>query len=142
MTETAWLTRRYQFAAAHRLHAKELSDDVNKKVFGKCNNLNGHGHNYTVFVTVKGKMDRETGEITDIAALDRLVEEKVVRRFDHRHLNEDPAFLNVVTTGENVARFIWDELVNEIPVGTLEKIGLIETRDNYFEYRGDVPVRV
>ena len=140
MSRNALLTRRYEFAAAHRLHAKELSDDVNKKVFGKCNNPNGHGHNYTIFVTVKGEIDPETGEITDIAALDRLVETKIVQRFDHRHLNDDPAFLNVVTTGENVVRFIWDELVQGIPKGKLEKIGLIETRDNYFEYRGDVPV--
>lgn len=140
MRPTVLLTRRYQFAAAHRLHAKELSDDVNKQVFGKCNNPNGHGHNYTVFVTVKGEIDPDTGEITDIPALDRLVTTSIVERFDHRHLNHDPAFLTVVTTGENVAKFIWDELVSEIPVGTLEKIGLIETRDNYFEYRGDVPV--
>jgi len=140
MGDTVLLTRRYQFAAAHRLHAKELSDDVNKKVFGKCNNPNGHGHNYTVFVTVKGQIDPKTGEVTDVAALDRMVTEKIVARFDHRHLNHDPAFLDVVTTGENLARFIWDALVKHIPVGTLEKVGLIETRDNYFEYRGDSPV--
>jgi len=138
--QEALLTRRYHFAAAHRLHAKELPDDVNKKVFGKCNNPNGHGHNYTVFVTVKGQIDPETGEVTDVAALDEMVTERIVTRFDHRHLNHDPAFLDVVTTGENLVRFIWDELVNHIPVGTLEKIGLIETRDNYFEYRGDIPV--
>ncbi|MEC4672666.1 MAG: 6-carboxytetrahydropterin synthase [Nitrospirota bacterium] len=138
--QEALLTRRYHFAAAHRLHAKELPDDVNKKVFGKCNNPNGHGHNYTVFVTVKGHIDSKTGEVTDVAALDEMVTERIVTRFDHRHLNHDPAFLDVVTTGENLVRFIWDELVNHIPVGTLEKIGLIETRDNYFEYRGDIPV--
>ncbi len=138
--QEALLTRRYHFAAAHRLHAKELPDDVNKKVFGKCNNPNGHGHNYTVFVTVKGQIDPKTGEVTDVAALDEMVTERIVTRFDHRHLNHDPAFLDVVTTGENLVRFIWDELVNHIPVGTLEKIGLIETRDNYFEYRGDIPV--
>ena len=138
--QEALLTRRYHFAAAHRLHAKELPDDVNKKVFGKCNNPNGHGHNYTVFVTVKGQIDSKTGEVTDVAALDEMVTERIVTRFDHRHLNHDPAFLDVVTTGENLVRFIWDELVNHIPVGTLEKIGLIETRDNYFEYRGDIPV--
>ena len=138
MPHTALLTRRYQFAAAHRLHAKELPDDVNRKVFGKCNNPNGHGHNYTIFVTVQGEIDSTTGEVTDIPALDRLVQAKIVERFDHRHLNHDPAFLNVVTTGENLVKFIWDELVAHIPVGTLERIGLIETRDNYFEYRGEV----
>jgi len=137
MNEHASVTRRYRFCAAHRLHAKELSDDVNRKVFGKCNNLNGHGHNYTVLVTVRGELDPQTGEITDLGRLDHLVTTKIVDRFDHRHLNDDPAFQDVVTTGENVARFIWDELVDAIPLGQLEKIGLIETRDNYFEYQDD-----
>ena len=138
MNQQASVTRRYRFCAAHRLHAAELSDDVNRKVFGKCNNPNGHGHNYTVFVTVCGEIDPQTGEITDIQRLDQLVNTKIVERFDHRHLNHDPAFQDTVTTGENVAQFIWDELVGAIPQGRLKKIGLIETRDNYFEYRGDV----
>ncbi len=130
-------TRRYRFCAAHRLHAKELSDDVNRKVFGKCNNPNGHGHNYTVLVTVRGLIDPQTGEVTGMERLDQLVTTSIVERFDHRHLNDDPAFKDVVTTGENLAKFIWDELVGGIPLGQLEKIGLIETRDNYFEYQGD-----
>ena len=137
MNHRACVTRRYRFCAAHRLHTNELSDDVNQKVFGKCNNPNGHGHNYTVMVTVGGEVDPQTGEIRDIERLDQLVTTKIVERFDHRHLNHDPAFHEVVTTGENVARFIWEELVDAIPQGRLEKIGLIETRDNYFEYQGD-----
>ncbi|MDT7042233.1 6-carboxytetrahydropterin synthase [Candidatus Nitronereus thalassa] len=137
MNVQARVTRRYRFCAAHRLHAQELSDDVNRKVFGKCNNLHGHGHNYTVLVTVKGDIDPQTGEVTDITRLDDLVNTKIVERFDHRHLNHDRAFQDVVTTGENLAKFIWDELVEEIPVGQLAKIGLIETRDNYFEYQSD-----
>jgi len=137
MSLQASLTRQYRFCAAHRLHAKELSDDVNRKVFGKCNNLNGHGHNYTIFVTVCGEIDFQTGDVTDRERLDQLVVTKIVERFDHRHLNHDPAFHDVVTTGENLAKFIWDELVDRIAVGHLEKIGLIETRDNYFEYQGD-----
>ena len=131
------VTRQYRFCAAHRLHTDELSDDVNEKVFGKCNNLNGHGHNYTVFVTVYGVISHQTGEVIDIDCLDTLVNTKIIERFDHSHLNHDPAFHGVVTTGENVAKFIWDELVREIPLGKLEKIGLIETRDNYFEYHGN-----
>lgn len=136
MNNQASVTRHYHFCAAHRLHAKELSDDVNRKVFGKCNNLNGHGHNYTVLVTVRGDMNPQTGEVTDLERLDRLVTTAIVERFDHTHLNHDPAFLDVVTTGENVAKFIWDELVEAVPVGKLDTIGLIETRDNYFEYQG------
>ncbi len=132
------VTRHYRFCAAHRLHTDALSDDENRRVFGKCNNPNGHGHDYTVFVTVTGGPDPATGDVTDVGALDRLVNRKIVERFDHRHLNHDPAFRRLVTTGENLVRCIWDELVNDVPVGRLEKIGLIETRDNYFEYR-DVP---
>ena len=138
MKETICVTRQYRFCAAHRLHTSALPDDVNRKVFGKCNNPNGHGHNYTVFVTVTGALDPQTGEVTDVPALDRLVNRKIVERFDHRHLNDDPAFQQLVTTGENLVKFIWDELVNHVPVGRLEKIGLIETRDNYFEYRQSV----
>ncbi len=137
MNVQACLTRQYRFCAAHRLHARELSDDVNRKVFGKCNNPNGHGHNYTVFVTVRGVIDSQKGEVTDRERLDRLVTAAIIERFDHRHLNNDPAFHNVVTTGENLVKFIWDELAGKIPVGQLEKIGLIETRDNYFEYQGE-----
>ena len=139
MNGQARITRRYRFCAAHRLHAKELSDDVNRKVFGKCNNLHGHGHNYTVLVTVTGAIDPRTGEVTDINRLDHLVNTQIVERFDHRHLNLDSAFQDVVTTGENLAKFIWDTLVEKIPVGVLDKIGLIETRDNYFEYQGNQP---
>lgn len=136
MNVQACVTRKYRFCAAHRLHAKELSVDVNRKVFGKCNNPNGHGHNYTVLVTVRGEIDSQTGEVTDRKCLDQLVVTKIVQRFDHRHLNHDSAFHDVVTTGENLAKFIWDELVGGIAIGQLEKIGLIETRDNYFEYQG------
>ncbi len=135
MKETICVTRQYRFCAAHRLHADDLPDEVNQTVFGKCNNPNGHGHNYTVFVTVTGEADSATGDATDVEALDCLVNKKIVERFDHRHLNHDPAFQRLVTTGENLARFIWDELVNDVTGGRLEKVGLLETRDNYFEYR-------
>ena len=137
MTNQASITRSYSFASAHRLHTPCLSNDVNQKIYGKCNNLNGHGHNYTVLVTLGGELEAKTGRVTDVEALDRLVHEKVVTRFDHQHLNYDSAFQDVVTTGENLARFIWDLLVDQLPSGRLGKIGLIETRDNYFEYIGD-----
>lgn len=137
MNNKASITRSYRFAAAHRLHTPCLSDDVNQKIFGKCNNPNGHGHNYTVLVTLHGELDPKTGRVTDVEALDRLVHEKIVTRFDHQHLNYDSAFEGVVTTGENLARLIWDLLVDHVPSGRLEKIGLIETRDNYFEYVGE-----
>lgn len=128
----ASVTRRYQFAAQHRLHADSLSDEDNCRIFGKCNNPNGHGHNYVLLVTVQG---------IEIAELDRLVQESVIARFDHRDLNGDPAFAGQTTTGENVVLLVWEILVARLPKGRLEKVGLIETRDNYFEYAGPAPVR-
>ncbi|MCA9472769.1 MAG: 6-carboxytetrahydropterin synthase [Nitrospirales bacterium] len=137
MSSQLAITRSYYFSAAHRLHTPQLSDEANQKIFGKCNNLNGHGHNYTVFVTVNQKNDSRPHEPLDCASLDRFVTRHIVERFDHQHLNYDPAFDGVVTTGENLAKLIWELLVDELPVGTLQKIGVLETRDNYFEYVGD-----
>jgi 6-pyruvoyltetrahydropterin/6-carboxytetrahydropterin synthase len=86
-----------------------------------------------VLVTVKGG---GSGEARDLERLDRLVNETVVRRFDHQDLNRDPEFAQLTTTGENLVKLIWDLLVRELPAGRLEKVGVIETRDNYFEYAG------
>jgi len=131
------LTRRYQFSAAHRLHSPALSEEDNRKIFGKCNNPNGHGHNYTVEVTVRGSIHPETGMVTNLDQLDRVVDECVIRRFDHQHLNYDKAFAETVTTGENLVILLWQLLENALPDGTLDRIGVVETRDNYFEYSGE-----
>lgn len=136
MSETAILTRRYKFAASHRLHSECLSGEENTKIFGKCNNPNGHGHNYQVYVSVRGSIEPRAGRVTDIGALDRIVTETIIDRFDHRDLNLDPAFAGRTTTGENVARLIWDLLAPKIPGGELDTVGLVETRDNYFQYSG------
>ncbi len=85
-----------------------------------------------------GAVHPDTGMVTDLERLDRTVEERIVKRFDHQHLNYDQAFSKTTTTGENLAVFIWNEMEKAVPVGTLEKIGVLETRDNYFEYRGPV----
>jgi len=126
-------TRRYRFCAAHRLHTEQLSEEENRVVFGKCNNANGHGHNYVVMVTVK---DPTSTAKVDLAELDRIVTDTIVTRWDHQDLNLDPEFANVTTTGENLVKLIWKLLVTKLPDGQLEKVGLIETRDNYFEYAG------
>jgi 6-pyruvoyltetrahydropterin/6-carboxytetrahydropterin synthase len=131
------LTRRYRFCAAHRLHTDFLTPQQNWAAFGKCNNPNGHGHNYVVLVTVKS----ETGqEVYQFEHLDQMVEKTIVSRFDHQDLNQDPAFMNTTTTGENLVKLIWDLLVEKMPEGSLEKVGLIETRDNYFEYAAPAAV--
>lgn len=142
MAEQARITRRYKFAAMHRLHSDQLSEADNWKAFGKCNNPNGHGHNYVVLVTVKGSIQERTGSAADVEALDRTVHETVVARFDHRDLNGDPAFADKTTTGENLAILVWDLLVDRIPGARLAKVGVIETRDNYFEYAGPAAVGV
>ncbi len=137
MASSTSITRTYTFCAAHRLHTDQLPDDVNQKIFGKCNNLNGHGHNYTVQVTVQGEVDGKTGLVIDVDQLDQIVHETVVTRFDHQHLNFDSAFQHLTTTGENLAYVIWHLLVDKLPSGQLGKIGVLETRDNFFEYIGD-----
>lgn len=123
------ITRRYRFCAAHRLHTDFLSAQENLTVFGKCNNPNGHGHNYVVLVTMKSEGGGPTLE-----QLDQIVNETIVHRFDHRDLNLDPVFSQSTTTGENLVKLIWDLLREKVPNSALEKVGVIETRDNYFEY--------
>jgi 6-pyruvoyltetrahydropterin/6-carboxytetrahydropterin synthase len=134
----ASVTRRYRFCAAHRLHTDHLSSEDNRAVFGKCNNPNGHGHNYVVLVTVKSTVPTTASGRVDLDRLDQTVADQVVRRFDHHDLNQDPEFAKRTTTGENLVLLIWDLLVKGLPAGQLEKVGLIETRDNYFEYAGGI----
>ena len=130
------VTRRYRFCAAHRLHTDYLSPEDNQTVFGKCNNPNGHGHNYVVLVTVKSTVLTTTDASVDLDRLDRTVREQVITRFDHHDLNQDPEFADRTTTGENLVLLIWQLLEKSLPSGQLEKVGLIETRDNYVEYAG------
>jgi 6-pyruvoyltetrahydropterin/6-carboxytetrahydropterin synthase len=127
------ITRRYRFCAAHRLHADHLTPAQNWAAFGKCNNPNGHGHNYVVLVTIRSGEGRDPRLLDE---LDRLVENTVVKRFDHQDLNQDPAFATSTTTGENLVVLLWNLLAPKMTAGSLEKVGVIETRDNYFEYAG------
>jgi 6-pyruvoyltetrahydropterin/6-carboxytetrahydropterin synthase len=134
----ASVTRRYRFCAAHRLHTDYLSPEENLAVFGKCNNSNGHGHNYVVLITVKSTVQTATDGGLNLDQLDRIVGQQVITRFDHQDLNQDPEFADRTTTGENLVLLIWDLLVKCFPTGQLERVGLIETRDNYFEYAGSM----
>jgi 6-pyruvoyltetrahydropterin/6-carboxytetrahydropterin synthase len=132
------MTRRYRFCAAHRLHTDFLTPEQNWAAFGKCNNANGHGHNYVVLVTVKSATGSTAYRPED---LDRIVGETIISRFDHHDLNEDPAFATTTTTGENLVKLIWELLVDKLPARSLDKVGVIETRDNYFEYAAPAAVR-
>lgn len=108
---TIRLTRHYRFVASHRLHLDQLSEDDNQKLFGKCNNPYGHGHNYVVSITVKGPIDQRTGLVISVAALDALVQHEVIDRYDHRYLNFDvPEFATKPSTTENMAFAIRDHL--------------------------------
>lgn len=135
----ARLTRRYHFSSAHRARAAQLSEEDNRRLFGRCSQPNGH--NYVLSVTIRGVVDAETGMVASIPALDRVVRDEVVRRLDHRDLNLDPAFSTRPTTGENVAATIWDLLARAIPAGSLERVGLSQDRDLLYEYAGAVAGR-
>lgn len=138
------VTRRYQFAASHRLHAAQLTDEENRQLYGKCNHPYGHGHNYVVEVSARGPADAATGRAVDVEALDGLVSRQVLARFDHRNLNvEVEAFRERVPTSENLAREICRGLKQEWSTvfpgewPKLEKIRIGETARNIFEITAD-----
>lgn len=137
------ITKRVEFSASHRLFNPEWDFDKNQEVFDKCNNPNGHGHNYILEVTVKGEPDPETGYVIDLKKLKLILKEKVVSRLDHKHLNMDVDFLQgVIPTVENIAILIWRILEPEITNGELYKIKLNETPDSWVEYYGcDIDVK-
>ena len=131
------LTRRYHFPAAHVLRHPSFSDAENERVYGKCANPAGHGHNYGVEVTVAGPVDAETGRVIDPDLLDALVGRQVLARFSHRMLNEDEAFAALVPTAENLASVIHGELAAPISLlgaARLARVRVLETRRNSFAY--------
>ena len=137
------VTRRYEFSASHRLHAPGLTDEENHRLYGKCNNPFGHGHNYVLEVSVRGVVDPHSGRAVDPAALDQLVREKVIRAFDHKNLNEQiEAFEHLVPTSENLGLLIHKRLEQGWtgmfpgPWPRLEKVRIAETARNIFEVNG------
>ena len=131
------LTRRYRFAASHRLHSSQLGDEENQRVYGKCNNPYGHGHNYVVEVAVSGPVDPGTGMIANLADLDAFVDREVIEPFDHTYLNEEiAAFRERVPTTENICIEIFNRL-REFPRAKLERVRVEETSLNSFEYTGE-----
>ena len=129
----AYFGRRYMMSASHRLHSAALSTEENRTAYGKCNNENGHGHNYVVEVLVGGDVDTETGMVVDLVALDRKVRDGVLDRFDHANLNLDPLFAGRVPTTENLCRAIFVLLKDALPAGELELVRVEETENNFFE---------
>jgi len=136
------LGRRYHFSASHRLHTAHLSEEENYRVFGKCNNPFGHGHNYVLEVSVSGRVDPATGMIANLANLDGFVEKAVLQVFDHKSLNEDvTGFQEKVPTTENLCIDIYERL-KCFPYAKLERVRIEETRNNSFEYAGEEFARV
>jgi len=130
------LGRRYRFAASHRLHTDKVSEEENVRIFGKCANPYGHGHNYVLEISVSGDLDPATGMIANLADLDSFVERQVLEVFDHRSLNEDvPAFRETVPTTENLCIDIFERL-KSFPQAKLERVRVQETSNNSFDYSG------
>lgn len=122
------------FCAGHRLYNPSYSDGKNREIFGPCSNPNGHGHNYTLEVTVIGEIDRETGMVINLKDLKRVIEEEIVARVDHKNLNSDVDFMaGLIPTTENFANRIWEILDRKLGGGKLHRITLRESENNYIE---------
>jgi len=131
------VTRRMRFNAAHRVHNPALSDAENSAIFGKCNNPNWHGHNYTLDVSVEGGVDAGTGYVCDLSKLKDIVEREIIDRVDHKNFNLDVAFMEgVIPTSENIVLAFWKILESKIRPGRLTRLVLWETENNYVEYTG------
>ena len=132
----AHLSRRYLFSASHRLHSDAMSPQENRDTYGKCNNPYGHGHNYTVEVTVSGQVDAQTGMVCNLADLDTFMQREVLARFGHENLNTLKEFADEVPTTENLCIQIYEIVQRGFPQAHLERVKLEETMMNSFEYRG------
>ena len=135
------ITIRCEFAAAHRLHAPSLSDQENVELYGPCNNPKGHGHNYDLFVTVRGPIDPVTGMVMNLNDLHRIVRTRIFEVVDHKHLDEDLDILGGrVSTAENLALVFWELLVEELkafPGVAMSSVRINESRANIVEYKGE-----
>ena len=132
----AHLTRRYMFSASHRLHSEAMSGAENAATYGKCNNPYGHGHNYSVEVTVSGPVDEATGMVCNLVDLDGFVQREILQRFDLENLNWKAEFAEAVPTTENLCTTIYDILQRDFTHAHLEKVRIEETMMNSFEYAG------
>jgi 6-pyruvoyltetrahydropterin/6-carboxytetrahydropterin synthase len=132
-----YVTRRAEFSASHYYHNPAFSAEENLRLFGKCNNPHGHGHNYAVEVTVGGEVDAKTGMVLDVKDLKRVLDEEVLQQFDHKFLNvEVPVFRETIPTTENIAVEIWKRLAPKLSSGRLHRIRVYETPDLFVDYYG------
>ncbi len=132
-----YVTRRAEFCAAHRLRSPALDDETNLRIFGPCSYPSGHGHNYALEVTVKGEPDPTTGMVINLRDLKTLIQEEIVSRIDHRHLDIDVDLLGGLTsTAENLAVAIWGKLASRVSPAILHRVRVYETPNNFADYYG------
>jgi len=133
-----YLTRKAEFSASHYYHNPEFSPEENQRVFGKCNNPNGHGHNYTLEVTVKGAVDKRSGFVVDLKQLKETMNREVIDAMDHRFLNREvEEFKNAIPTTENLAITIWKRLKPKLKLAELHRVRVYETPDLFVDYYGE-----
>ena len=137
----AHLSRRYLFSASHRLHSDALTQEQNQSTYGKCNNPHGHGHNYTLEVTVSGQVNAQTGMLCNLTDLDSFIEREILARYGHENLNTFPEFSNQVPTTENLCIRIYEIMQRGFHHAHLEKVRIEETMMNSFEYAGGKELR-
>jgi 6-pyruvoyltetrahydropterin/6-carboxytetrahydropterin synthase len=138
MKKTVYLSRKAEFSASHYYHNPELSPEENQRLFGKCNNLNGHGHNYTLEVTVEGEVDPTTGFVLDLKQLKEVLNREVLDVFDHRHLNKEvPEFAKQIPTTENIAIAIWRRLESKLDGAKMHRVRVYETPDLFVDFYGE-----
>lgn len=132
-----YITKTVTFSASHRLFNPEFSDEENERIFDKCNNFYGHGHNYKLEVTVAGEPNPKTGYIIDLKILKKILQDEIISKVDHKHLNHDVDFLKgIIPTVENLTIVFWKILENKFPNGKLHSIRLYETENSFVEYYG------
>jgi 6-pyruvoyltetrahydropterin/6-carboxytetrahydropterin synthase len=133
-----YLTRKAEFSASHYYHNPEFSPEENRRIFGKCNNPHGHGHNYTLEVTVKGQVDQRSGFVVDLKELKEVMSREVIEEVDHRFLNKEvQEFRDQIPTTENLAVAIWKWLQPKLNVAQLHRVRLYETPDLFVDFYGE-----
>jgi len=133
-----YLTRKAEFSASHVYHNDQFTPEENLRIFGKCNNPHGHGHNYTLEVTVKGEVNPQSGFVVDLKELKEVMKREVVDSFDHRHLNKEiPEFKTLIPTTENLAVVIWNRLSAKIHPAKLHRVRVYETPDLFSDFYGE-----
>ena len=133
-----YLTRKAEFSASHYYHNPALGPEENQRLFGKCNNPNGHGHNYTLEVTVRGKVDPRSGFVVDLKQLKDIMHREVLDALDHRFLNKEiPEFSKLIPTTENLAVTIWQRLAPKLKAAELHRVRVYETPDLFVDVYGE-----